>query len=103
MSLDSINRLQYVESQIAYTRKYRSILLQNIKDTNVPTKHLKDDSTPVTLKEWILNIPDYEGRPLFTQIFPPTNNLIEVHVLNRNTGIAYQWERIFNSPHSKRN
>jgi hypothetical protein len=93
VSLDAINRLQYVESQIAYTRQYRSILLRNIKNLDVPTKYTNEDATPVSLKEWILNVPDYDDRPLFVQIHPPINNLIELHIRNCNTAIVHKWER----------
>jgi hypothetical protein len=92
-TLDSISRLQFEESQIAYTRTNRSILLRNIKITNVPTIHVTTDNQPITLTDCLKNILDYQGQPLFTQMLPPVNNIAEVHILNNNLQLALEWER----------
>jgi hypothetical protein len=92
-TLDSISRLQFVESQIAYTKQNRSILLRHIKDTNVPSIHVTIDNQPIMLTECIKNIKDYQGQPLFTDILPPVNNIVEVHIKNTNLQLALEWER----------
>jgi hypothetical protein len=93
-SLETIDKLQYVESQIQYTKTHRSIIFRNIKETHVPTNHYKpDNTTPMLLTEWITQIQDYQGRSLYMQVFPPVNNLVEAHILTSNVSLAYEWER----------
>jgi hypothetical protein len=58
-TLDSISRLQFVESQIAYTRQTRSILLRHIKNLNVPSIHVSTDNQPIMVYDCIKDIKDY--------------------------------------------
>jgi hypothetical protein len=93
-SLDTLQRLQYVESQIQYTKTHRSIIFRDIKETHVPTtKYKPDNNTKMILTEWITKIQDYQGRPLYLQIFPPVHDLVEAHILTTNVSLAYEWER----------
>jgi hypothetical protein len=92
-TLGQIQRLQYIESQLAFAKRHRSIIIRNVKNTQVPTKHKKDDTKSILLTEWMSQIKDYQGNPLFLKIFPPVNNLIEVHTLSINTALAFEWER----------
>jgi hypothetical protein len=93
-SLDNIQRLQHVESQIQYTKTHRSIIFRNNKETHVPTKYDKPNTTSkLLLPEWITQIKDYQGRSIYLQVFPPVNNLIEAHILTSNVWLAYEWER----------
>jgi hypothetical protein len=45
------------------------------------------------LTEWMSQIKDYQGNPLFINILPPVNNKIEAHTLSTNTALAFEWER----------
>jgi hypothetical protein len=93
-SLDTIQRLQYVESQIQYTKTHRSIIFRDIQETHVPTTIYKDDNiTQMILTEWITKIQDYQGRPLYLQVFPPVHDIVEAHILTTNVSLAYEWER----------
>jgi hypothetical protein len=92
-TLDSISRLQFVESQIAYTRQNCSIFLRHIKNLNVPSIHVSTDNQPIMVYDCINDIKDYQGQPLFTEILPPVNNTIKVHMLNTNLQLALEWER----------
>jgi RNA polymerase-interacting CarD/CdnL/TRCF family regulator len=92
-TLDSISKLQYLESQIAYAKTHQSILLRNIKDTHVPSIHTTTNNKQKLLTQCLTEIKDYQGKPLFLQIFPPVNNTVEAHVLNNNLSLAHQWEQ----------
>jgi hypothetical protein len=92
-SLSPILRLQFIESQIAYTRTNRSILLRNIKNLNVPSIHVTSENEPILLIDCLKNINDYQGQPLFTNILPPVNNVVEAHILHKNLQLALEWER----------
>jgi hypothetical protein len=81
-SPDTIIQLQHVVSQIQYTKTHRSIIFRNIKETQVPTKYDKPNTTSkLILTKWITQIKDYQGRSIYLQVFPPDNNLIEAHIL----------------------
>jgi hypothetical protein len=45
------------------------------------------------LKEWRTKIKDYQGQPLYLQVFPPVQNLVEAHILATNVSLAYEWEK----------
>jgi hypothetical protein len=92
-TLDSISKLQYVESQIAYAKTHRSILLCNIKDTHIPSIHTTTTNKQMMLTQCLTEIKDYQGKSIFLQIFPPVNNMVEAHVLNNNLSLALQWEK----------
>jgi hypothetical protein len=66
----------------------------NIKETHVPTTILKsDNTTKMIITEWLTKIKDYQGRPLYLQVFPPVQNLVEAHILATNVSLAYDWEK----------
>jgi hypothetical protein len=102
-TLNSLSKLQYVESQIEYAKTHRSILLRNIKDTHVPLIHTTTDNKQKLLTQCLTEIKDNQGIPLFLQIFPPGNNNVEVHVLNNNLSLALQWGTKLCVPCSKTN
>jgi hypothetical protein len=93
LTLDEISKLQFIESQIAYTKMHRSILLRGIKETHVPSIHTTQRNKPLLLTECLRNIKDYQGNSLFTQIYPPVNSMVEVHILNKNLSLALEWEK----------
>jgi hypothetical protein len=51
------------------------------------------DNKQKLLTQCLTEIKDYQGKPLFLQIFPPVNNTVEAHVLNNNLSLALQWEQ----------
>jgi hypothetical protein len=93
-SLNNPTCLQHDECQIQYTKNHRSIIFRNIKETHVPTKYDKPNTTSkLLLTEWITQIKDYQGRPIYLQLFPPVNNLIEAHIIACNISLVYEWDR----------
>jgi hypothetical protein len=92
-SLDEISKLQFIESQIAYTKTHRSILLRGIKETHIPSIHTTTQNKPLLLTECLRDVRDYQNNWLFSQIYPPVNNMVEVHILNKNLSLALEWEK----------
>jgi hypothetical protein len=78
---------KYITSQSNYQKKYRTILVSGIKSISIPTT-VTDKNEKLSIQEWLLTVPDYQQRSLFTKVQFVNENEIELQCLATNKAIA---------------
>jgi hypothetical protein len=94
-SLPPLERIQYVNSQYNYTKQYRTIIISGFKNIHIDTIVVDEYQVPLTIKEWILTIPDYNNKSLFVQVVEITDHILELQVQAKNLPITNKWARHF--------
>jgi hypothetical protein len=89
-SLDQDAKNKYIQSQVDYKNKYRLILVKGIKNYHVHTTMLKHNK-PLTIKEWLLTIPDYQGKLLFHSATTTHRDSVELQLSSPNLPLALKW------------
>jgi hypothetical protein len=68
-------------------------LISGFKNIDIETIVVDDDRIPLTIKEWLLTVPDYNNRKLFLQVAEITDNIADIQLLATNLTIANKWAR----------
>jgi hypothetical protein len=89
-SLHQNNKNKYIDSQIAYVANHRTILIKGIQDVNINTLS-QNNNKPLQIREWLLEIPDYQGNKLFTRLTEVNNDIVELQLKASNYKIALKW------------
>jgi hypothetical protein len=92
-SLSPSEKVQYIDSQYQYNKKYRSLLISGFLNYDITTLVNDNDNIPLTIPEWLLTVPDYHQSNLFTQVNVISNSTLEIQTLNYNLAIAMKWAR----------
>jgi hypothetical protein len=92
-SLDQVEKMKYIESQLAYQNKYRTLLIEGITNIKIPTTHQDQNNRSMTISEWILQVHDLQHQQLFTHVTQVKHNTIELQFLNIKFSTALKWAK----------
>jgi hypothetical protein len=81
-SLSLSNKVQYVDYQYQYAKKYRSLLIEGFLNYVISTTVYDLDSVPLTILELLVIVPDYHQSHLLTQAQGMSNTTIELKTVN---------------------
>jgi hypothetical protein len=99
ISRDYFNTLQdhekarIIESQITYQQTYRTLLIKGLKNIDIPTKITDSKNINLSIKEWILQVPDFQQKNLFLNAIEVNDSDVEVQFATNNLAIAQKWTR----------
>jgi hypothetical protein len=91
-TLNPQEEYKYILSKSEYQKKYRTILVSGIRSISIPST-VTDNKEKLSVHEWLLTIPDYQQRSLFTHVHSVNQYDIEPQSLETNKAIAKKWAR----------
>jgi hypothetical protein len=90
-SLEHNEKLKFIDSQTNYQQQHRTLLIRGIRTLEIPTKIQDYRQLNISLKEYILQVPDYQRNHLFVQANEVNDTDIEVQFNHNNLTIAQKW------------
>jgi hypothetical protein len=76
-----------------YTKQQPTIILSGFTNYKTATIITDENNVPLTIKEWLLTVPDYHNKELFTNVKEINDCTLELQTTASNFAIAMKWAR----------